>query len=67
MKNILPILVAITFLSSCTSDDSCQCNLYQMIPDSEGQIVQTLVESKSRPCTDEDVSNFPIAEDVNCE
>ena len=66
MKTILLSLVAVLLFSSCNSDDSCECNLYQMIPNSEGEIEQTLAETKSGPCTEKDISNFPIAEDINC-
>jgi len=67
MKTILFSLVAVLLFSSCSKDDSCECNLYQMTFDSDGQVEQTLVETKSGPCTEDDISDFPIAEDVNCD
>ena len=66
MKTILFSLATLLFLSSCSKDEICECNLYQLTFDSEGQIEQTLVETKSGSCTEEDIANFVIAEDVNC-
>lgn len=67
MKTILLSLVAVFLLSSCSNDDSCECNLYQMIPNNDGEIEQILVETKNGPCTEDDIADFPIAEDINCE
>ena len=66
MKTIILSLAALFLLSSCSKDETCECNLYQMTFNSEGQMEQTLVETKSGSCTEEDRADFIIAEDVNC-